>query len=107
MADLKLRPLADRVVIEPLDQEERTASGLYIPETAKEKPQQGVVVAVGPGARKDDSGERHPLDVQVGDRVLFARYAGTDFKVHGKELKILKESDLLAVIVESLEAVPA
>ncbi len=98
MANLKLRPLADRVVVEPIEQQERTESGLYIPETAKEKPQQGVVVAVGPGAHRENSAERIPLDVAVGDRVLFAKYAGTDVKLDGKELKILKESDVLAVV---------
>ncbi len=100
MGELKLRPLADRLVIEPLEQEERTASGLYIPETAKEKPQQGRVIAVGPGAYREGTGERIPMDVKEGDRVLFAKYAGTEVKVNGKELKILKESDVLAIIEE-------
>ncbi len=100
MGELKLRPLADRLVIEPLEQEERTASGLYIPETAKEKPQQGRVIAVGPGAYREGTAERIPMDVKKGDRVLFAKYAGTEVKVNGKELKILKESDVLAIIEE-------
>ncbi len=100
MGELKLRPLADRLVIEPLEQEERTASGLYIPETAKEKPQQGRVIAVGPGAYREGTAERIPMDVKEGDRVLFAKYAGTEVKVNGKELKILKESDVLAIIEE-------
>lgn len=100
MADMKLRPLADRLVVEPIEQETRTESGLFIPETAKEKPQQGRVLAVGPGTYKEGSSERIPMDVKEGDRVLFAKYAGTDFKMSGKELKILKENDVLAVISE-------
>lgn len=100
MADMKLRPLADRLVVEPIEQETRTESGLFIPETAKEKPQQGRVLAVGPGTFKEGSSERIPMDVKEGDRVLFAKYAGTDFKMGGKELKILKENDVLAVISE-------
>jgi chaperonin GroES len=98
MAKLKLRPLADRLVVEPLEQEERTAGGLYIPETAKEKPQQGTVLAVGPGAYKENSSERIPVDVKKGDKILFAKYAGSDIKLNGSELKILRESDVLAVI---------
>jgi len=98
MAKLKLRPLADRLVVEPLEQEERTAGGLYIPETAKEKPQQGKVLAVGPGAYKENSSERIPVDVKKGDKILFAKYAGSDIKLNGSELKILRESDVLAVI---------
>jgi chaperonin GroES len=100
MAKLNLRPLADRLVVEPLEQEERTTSGLYIPETAKEKPQQGKVLAVGPGAFKEDSSDRIPLDVKKGDKVLFAKYAGSDIKLDGKEIKILRESDILAIIEE-------
>jgi len=95
---LKLRPLGDRLIIEPLEQEERTVSGLFIPETAKEKPQQGVVLAVGPGAFKEDKAERVPMDVKTGDKVLFAKYAGNEIKLDGKEIKILKESEVLAVI---------
>ena len=94
---LNLKPLGDRVVVEPLEQEEMTASGLVLPETAKEKPQKGTVMAAGPGAR-DDDGKRVPLDVSVGETVLFAKYAGTEFKVDGKKLLILKESDLLAIV---------
>lgn len=100
MAKLHLRPLADRLVVEPLEQEERTSAGLYIPETAKEKPQQGKVLAVGPGAYKEDSAERIPMDVQKGDKILFAKYAGNEIKLDGKELKILKEGDVLAIIEE-------
>ncbi len=94
---LNLKPLGDRVVVEPIEQEEMTASGIVLPETAKEKPQRGTVIAAGPGAR-DESGKRIALDVNAGDIVLFAKYAGTEFKVDSKKLLILKESDLLAII---------
>jgi chaperonin GroES len=94
---MNLKPLGDRVVVEPIEQEEMTASGIVLPETAKEKPQRGSILATGPGAR-DDDGKRIPLDVNVGDTVLYAKYAGTEFKVDGKKLLILKESDLLAVV---------
>ena len=95
---LKLKPLADPVVVEPTEQEEMTASGIYVPETAKEKPQEGTVVAAGPG-RKDDAGKRIPMDVADGDRVLYAKYAGTEVKLEGKKYLILKESDILAILV--------
>ena len=94
---LKLRPLADRLVVEPTEQEEMTASGIYVPETAKEKPQEGKVIAAGPG-RKDDDGKRIPMDVAEGDRVLYARYAGTEVKLEDKKYLILKESDILAIL---------
>jgi chaperonin GroES len=94
---LKLRPLGDRVWVEPIEQEEMTASGIVLPETAKEKPQEGKVLAVGAGLRKDN-GERQPLDVKVGDRVLFAKYAGTEIKNDGSKHLILRESDILAVV---------
>jgi chaperonin GroES len=94
---LKLRPLADRLVVEPTEQEEMTASGIYVPETAKEKPQEGKVMAVGPG-RKDEGGERIPMDVAVGDRVLYAKYGGTEVKLEDKKYLILKESDILAIL---------
>lgn len=94
---LKLRPLGDRVWVEPIEQEEMTASGIVLPETAKEKPQEGKVLAVGAGLRKDN-GERQPLDVKVGDRVLFAKYAGTEIKNNGSKHLILRESDILAVV---------
>ena len=94
---ISLKPLGDRVVVEPIEQEETTAGGIILPETAKEKPQRGTVVASGPGAR-DDQGKRVALDVKDGDVVLFAKYAGTEFKVEGKKLLILKESDLLAIV---------
>ena len=95
--DLKLKPLADRLVVEPTAGEEMTASGIFVPETAKEKPQEGKVVAVGPG-RRDDEGERIPMDVAAGDRVLYAKYAGTEIKLEDKKYLILKESDILAIL---------
>lgn len=94
---MNLKPLGSRVVIEPIEQEEVTAGGIVIPDTAKEKPQQGVILAVGPGDR-DDDGKYIPMDVKVGDKVLFAKYAGTEIKIDGKKLLILRESDLLAII---------
>ena len=97
MSSLKLRPLGDRVWVEPIEREETTASGIILPETAKEKPMEGKILAVGPGAR-DDKGERQPLDVKAGDRVLFAKYAGTEIKHDGTKYLIMRENDLLAVI---------
>lgn len=95
---LNLRPLQDRVVVEPLEKEETFAGGeLVLPDTAKEKPQQGAVLAVGAG-RMDDDGNRLPMDVSVGDTILFAKYAGTEVKVNGKDLLIIKESDILAIV---------
>jgi chaperonin GroES len=94
---LNLRPLGDRVVVEPSEGEEVTPSGILLPETAKEKPQQGVILAVGPG-RRDDGGKLVELDVKTDDKVLYAKYAGTEIKVNGKKLLILKESDILAVV---------
>ena len=94
---LKLKPLADRVVLEPTEQEEMTASGIYVPETAKEKPQEGQVIAIGPG-RKDEDGKRIPMDVAKGDRVLYAKYGGTEVKLEDKKYLILKESDILAIL---------
>ncbi len=94
---MKLKPLSDRVVIEPVEQEEMTAGGIVLPETAKEKPQKGKVVAVGTGKR-DDDGNKIEMDVAEGDIVLFAKYAGTEIKVEGKKLLILRESDLLAIV---------
>jgi chaperonin GroES len=91
-----IKPLGDRVVIEAIEKEETTASGIVLPETAKEKPQEGKVLAVGPGAYKD--GERIPLDVKEGDRVIFSKYAGTEVKYEGRELLIMRESDILAII---------
>jgi chaperonin GroES len=94
---LKLKPLADRLVIEPIEGEEITASGIYVPDTAKEKPQEGKVLAVGPG-RKDEDGDRIAMDVAEGDRVLYAKYAGTEVKLDDKKYLILKESDVLAIL---------
>ncbi len=94
---LNLKPLGDRLVVEPLEQEEMTVSGIVLPETAKEKPQRGSVLATGPGAR-DDQGRRIVMDVQVGDIVLFAKYAGTEIKLDGKKLLIFKEGDVLAIV---------
>ncbi len=94
---MNLKPLADRLVVEPAEQEEMTASGIYVPETAKEKPQEGKVVAVGPG-RRDEAGNRIAMDVAEGDRVLYAKYAGTEVKLGGKKYLILKESDILAIV---------
>ncbi len=94
---MNLKPLGDRIVVEPVEQEEQTALGIFLPETAKEKPQQGKVIASGPGARKEN-GDRIAMDVKVGDKVLYARYAGTNVKLDGKEYLILKESDVLAVV---------
>jgi chaperonin GroES len=96
---LNLKPLGDRMVIKPLEQEEMTASGIVLPETAKEKPQKGEVLAVGPGAR-DEEGKRIVMDVKAGDKVLFAKYAGTEIKIDGEKLLILRESDVLAIVTE-------
>ena len=96
---VRLRPLADRVVVRPLGREEMTKSGIVLPDTAKEKPQRGTVVAAGQG-RRDDDGDRIPLDVGVGDQVLFAKYAGTEFKLDDEELLILSEKDILAIVSE-------
>ena len=94
---MKLKPLGARVVVEPIEQEEITAGGIVLPETAKEKPQRGTVVAAGPGDR-DENGKRIPMDVKAGDIVLFAKYSGTEIKLDGKKLLILRESDLLAIV---------
>lgn len=94
---MNIRPLGDRLLVEPIEQEEQTASGLFIPETAKEKPQQGNVIAVGEG-RRDDDGKRIEMDVKAGDKILFAKYAGTEVKMDGKKLLIMKESDVLGII---------
>ena len=94
---VKIRPLGDRVLVEPVEREETIAGGLLLPETAKEKPQQGDVLAAGEG-RRDDNGKRIPMDVNVGDKVLFAKYAGTEIKLNGKKLLIMKESDILGIV---------
>src|SRR3954452_9527413 len=95
----KIRPLEDRVVIQQIEAEEKTAGGIVLPDTAKEKPQRGRVLAVGPG-KMLDSGERVAIGVQEGDEVLFGKYSGTDIKVDGEEIKILRESDILAKVVK-------
>jgi chaperonin GroES len=94
---LKVKPLADRVVVKPLDDAEQMRGGLYIPDTAKEKPSQGEVVAAGPGKVSDD-GTRIDMDVSVGDRVLYGKYSGTDVTLDGEEYLILRESDILAIV---------
>ena len=96
-SNLKIKPLADRVLVESAPAETKTASGIIIPDTAKEKPAEGKVVAVGEGNR-DDNGKRVPLDVKKGDHILFAKWGGTEVKVDGKELIILKETDILAIV---------
>ena len=96
---LKVRPLDDRVVVEPLEAEEKTAGGILLPDTAKQKPQRGRVLAVGPGKLRETN-ERTPLSVVVGDEVIYGRYAGNDIDVEGREIKILRESDILAKIVK-------
>ena len=96
MSNLNLKPLADRVVIEPLEAETKTASGIIIPDTAKEKPQEGKVVAVGGGAKTED-GKVIPMDVKVGDKVLFGKWSGTEVKIDGKEYSIMKESDIMGI----------
>jgi chaperonin GroES len=98
-SNLKIRPLDDRVVVEPLEAEEKTAGGILLPDTAKQKPQRGLIVAAGPG-KLLDSGKRSPLAIAKGDEVLYGKYAGNDVKVGAKELKILRESDILAKIVK-------
>lgn len=95
----KLQPLADRVVVKPAGREETTKSGIVLPDTAKEKPQRGTVIAAGLG-RRDEDGDRIEMDVKVGDAVLFAKYAGTEFKLDDEELLILAEKDILAIIVD-------
>jgi chaperonin GroES len=99
---MHFRPLHDRVVVRRLESEERTKGGIIIPDTAKEKPQEGQIVAVGPGAR-DESGKVQPLDVKAGDRILFGKWSGTEVKIDGEELLIMKESDVMGII----EGVPA
>jgi chaperonin GroES len=96
---LNLKPLGDRLVVKPLEEEEVTPGGIVLPETAKEKPQRGEVLATGPGAR-DDEGNRIAMDVSVGDKVLYAKYGGTEIKVNSDKLLILRESDILAILDE-------
>jgi len=94
---MKLKPLGDRLIVRALDEEETTASGLVLPDTAKEKPQKGEVIAVGDG-KLDDDGKRIPLDVSAGDTVLYSKYGGTEIKVEGEDLLVLRESDVLALV---------
>ncbi len=93
----KIRPVGDRVVVKPAQKEEVTKSGIVIPDTAKEKPQEGTVVAVGAG-KLTDKGDRQPLEVKEGDKVLFAKYGGTEFKLDGEDMLVLRESDILAIL---------
>ena len=99
---MKFRPLHDRVVVRRIDAEEKTKGGIIIPDTAKEKPQEGEVIAVGPGAR-DETGQIQPLDVKVGDRILFGKWSGTEVRIDGEDLLIMKESDIMGVIEPSGE----
>jgi chaperonin GroES len=98
-ANLKIRPLDDRVVVEPLEAEEKTAGGILLPDTAKQKPQRGRILAVGPGKLNDD-GKRVTVSVVVGDEVIYGRYSGNDIEVSGKDVKIMRESDLLAKVTK-------
>ncbi|HWB13671.1 MAG TPA: co-chaperone GroES [Pirellulales bacterium] len=98
MKDVKLRPLDDRVVVEPMEAEQMTAGGIVLPDTAKEKPQRGTVVSVGPG-KLMDSGERGTMSVKVGDEVIYGKYSGTEIELNGQDVKILREADILAKVV--------
>ncbi len=100
---MNFRPLHDRVLVKRLDEDEKTAGGIIIPDTAKEKPSQGEVIAVGPGAR-DDDGERIDLDVSVGDRILFGKWSGTEIKLDGVDYLIMKESDIMGIVEASAQA---
>jgi chaperonin GroES len=97
---MKFRPLHDRVVVQRVDAEEKTAGGIIIPDTVQEKPQQGEVIAVGPGGR-DEAGKLIPIDVKVGDRVLFGKWSGTEVKIDGEDYLIMKESDIMGVMIET------
>jgi len=97
---MTFRPLHDRILVRRIEAEEKTAGGIIIPDTAKEKPQEGEVIATGPGAR-DDSGKLVPLDVKVGDRILFGKWSGTEIKLNGEDLLIMKESDVMGVIEDA------
>jgi len=99
MKDFKLRPLDDRIVVEPVEAEERTAGGIVLPDTAKEKPQRGTVLAVGPG-KLLDSGKRSEMAVAVGDEVIYGKYSGSDIEVEGRDVKILRETDVLAKVIK-------
>jgi chaperonin GroES len=99
MKDIKLRPLDDRIVVEPMEAEEKTAGGIVLPDTAKEKPQRGTVLAVGPG-KLLDSGQRGEMSVAVGDEVIYGKYSGSEVELDGREVKILRESDVLAKVIK-------
>ena len=103
---MTFRPLGDRVLIKRVEEEAKTRGGIIIPDTAKEKPQEGEVIAVGPGAR-DDSGKVQPLDVKIGDRILFGKWSGSEVKLNGEDLLIMKESDILGVLDAAKVAVAA
>jgi chaperonin GroES len=98
IVSVNIKPLEDRIVVKPLDAEQTTASGLVIPDTAKEKPQEGEVIAVGPGRFNEDGDERIPMDINVGDKVIYSKYGGTEVKFSGEELLILSARDVLAVV---------
>jgi chaperonin GroES len=100
---VKFRPLQDRVLVRRIEQEEKTAGGIIIPDTAKEKPMEGEVIAAGPGTRGDD-GKLNPLDVKVGDRVLFGKWSGTEIKIDGEDLVVMKESDIMGIVEETTAA---
>ncbi len=99
MAKIKIRPLDDRVVIQPIEAEEKTAGGIVLPDTAKEKPQRGTVIAVGPG-KLLDNGKRGELSVSVGDEVIYGKYSGSEIEIDGEEVKIMRESDILAKVMK-------
>jgi chaperonin GroES len=100
MYPVQFRPLQDRVLVRRIEEEEKTKGGIIIPDTAKEKPMEGEILAAGPGARGDD-GKLHPLDVKVGDRVLFGKWSGTEIKIEGEDLVVMKESDIMGVVEKS------
>ena len=97
---MKFKPLQDRVLVRRIEEEEKTKGGIIIPDTAKEKPMEGEVIAAGPGARGDD-GKVHPLDVKVGDRILFGKWSGTEIKIDGEDLVVMKESDIMGVVEQA------
>jgi chaperonin GroES len=97
---VKFKPLQDRVLVRRIEEEERTKGGIIVPDTAREKPMEGEVIAAGPGARGDD-GKVHPLDVKVGDRVLFGKWSGTEIKIDGEDLVVMKESDIMGVVEQA------
>jgi len=99
MKDIKLRPLDDRIVVEPMEAEEKTAGGIVLPDTAKEKPQRGTVLAVGPG-KLLDNGQRGEISVAVGDQVIYGKYTGSEVEIDGREVKIVRESDVLAKVIK-------